>query len=38
MRGVTDQATVDAPTHFRQNLALAMRNIATLLGRWLPSP
>ena len=38
MRGVTDQATVDAPAHFRQNLALAMRNIATLLGRWLRSP
>jgi adenosylhomocysteine nucleosidase len=38
MRGVTDQATVDAPADFRQNLALAMRNIATLLGRWLRSP
>jgi adenosylhomocysteine nucleosidase len=38
LRGVTDQATVDAPAHFRQNLALAMRNIATLLGRWLRSP
>jgi adenosylhomocysteine nucleosidase len=38
MRGVTDQATVDAPAPFRQNLSLAMRNIATLLGRWLRSP
>jgi adenosylhomocysteine nucleosidase len=37
LRGVTDQATVDAPADFRQNLALAMRNIATLLGRWLRS-
>jgi len=38
MRGVTDQATVDAPAAFRQNLALAMRNIATVLGRWLGGP
>jgi adenosylhomocysteine nucleosidase len=35
IRGVTDQATVDAPAHFEQNLALAMRNIATLLSGWL---
>jgi adenosylhomocysteine nucleosidase len=38
IRGVTDQATVDAPADFRQNLALAMRNVATLLGRWLGAP
>ncbi len=38
MRGVTDQATVDAPAAFRQNLALAMRNIATVLGRGLGGP
>ncbi|HUO64056.1 MAG TPA: 5'-methylthioadenosine/S-adenosylhomocysteine nucleosidase [Terriglobales bacterium] len=35
IRGVTDQATVDAPSHFDQNLGVAMRNIATLLGSWL---
>lgn len=35
IRGVTDQARVDAPSHFEQNLGLAMRNIATLLGSWL---
>jgi adenosylhomocysteine nucleosidase len=38
IRGVTDQATVDAPADFRQNLALAMRNVATLLDRWLGAP
>jgi adenosylhomocysteine nucleosidase len=38
IRGVTDQATVDAPADFKQNLALAMRNVATLLGRWLGAP
>jgi adenosylhomocysteine nucleosidase len=35
IRGVTDQATGDAPVHFETNLALAMRNIATLLSDWL---
>jgi adenosylhomocysteine nucleosidase len=35
LRGVTDQATFEASSHFRENLALAVRNLATLLGCWL---
>src|SRR5215468_7193676 len=30
VRGITDQATVEAPSDFAQNLVLAMRNVATL--------
>jgi len=37
VRGITDQATVEAPSDFAQNLVLAMRNIATLLRIWLNS-
>jgi len=37
IRAVTDQATVDAPSDFTQNLGLAMRNVATLLSSWLGS-
>ncbi|HMB33077.1 MAG TPA: acyltransferase, partial [Methylomirabilota bacterium] len=35
LRAVTDQANVEASSHFAQHLPLAMRNLATLLGRWL---
>jgi adenosylhomocysteine nucleosidase len=35
VRGVTDQATLEAPSHFKENLPLVMQNLATLLGRWL---
>jgi adenosylhomocysteine nucleosidase len=35
IRAVTDHASVDAPADFAENLVLAMRNIATLLGGWL---
>ena len=35
LRAVTDQANVEASSHFAQHLPLAMRNLATLLARWL---
>lgn len=35
LRGVTDQATVAAPSDFTRNLTLAMRNLATLIVAWL---
>ena len=35
LRAVTDQANVEASSHFAQNLPAAMRNLATLLARWL---
>src|SRR5215472_15610260 len=35
LRAVTDQANVEASSHFLQHLPLAMRNLATLLARWL---
>src|SRR5262249_24304502 len=35
LRALTDQANVEASSHFAQHLPLAMRNLATLLGRWL---
>ena len=35
LRAVTDQANVEASSHFTQHLPLAMRNLATLLARWL---
>jgi len=37
LRAVTDQANVEASSHFAQHLPLAMRNLATLLARWLGS-
>src|SRR5262245_53455417 len=35
LRAVTDQASVEASSHFAQNLPVAMRNIATLIAAWL---
>jgi adenosylhomocysteine nucleosidase len=35
LRAVTDQANVEASSHFAQNLPVAMRNLATLVARWL---
>jgi hypothetical protein len=32
---VTDQANVEASSHFTQHLPLAMANLATLIARWL---
>jgi adenosylhomocysteine nucleosidase len=36
IRGITDTANKEAPVHFEQNLALAMRNIATTLTHCWP--
>jgi adenosylhomocysteine nucleosidase len=35
LRAVTDQANVEASSHFAQNLPVAMRNLASLVARWL---